>query len=548
MLVTSKSTLQVSRNPWGVPDIRDSVKRTLQRLKMCDPNFINLDLSYKIINLKDIKCLVNAMKSSKVIKTLRLCTCGLDYKAAEQLKPWLSNKVLTDLYLSFNKIGSKGLGFLVEGLQGNHSLQALDLSNNEIKDVTCLVKALQEGQPLLWLDLSGNGINIEGVKGLAQVLSASSFLRELNLGGNDLDAVGAEAIGRALVDNRILKKLGLKLCGLGDQGAIAIARGLKGNVSVREVNLSENDIGYNGAEALAEMLGVNKVVTILDLDKNQMKDAGARSVSKALLTNTTLKSLRLGGNKISDDGVSNIARGMWNNNSLAALDLWCNLIGPEGAIRLAGMLRRNTTLTELSLLSNQLDEQGVESLCGAMESNHSVLYLELANNRMDSVFEERIEVPLLESLKRNLLSAREAFKAVGGDMLAFRNLLDQGGVSANARDMSFFGSGIFPRDLYLPSLYPHRGNSLLHAVVENGAGDLVQYLVSKGSANALPNVAGKTPLDVARSGNKRTLLDCLEMSPAPSLDEAERPPTENEQSPEKEKGVRRRAGHLQSHS
>ena len=101
-------------------------------------------------------------------------------------------------------------------------------------------------------DLSGQGINPEIAKVLAEYVSVSAVLKTLYLGRSEIGDAGAAALGEALKVNAVLNTIGLGYNRIGDQGAAAIAGALEVNAVLNTLNLKENNIGPDGAKAIAK--------------------------------------------------------------------------------------------------------------------------------------------------------------------------------------------------------------------------------------------------------------------------------------------------------
>ena len=292
-------------------------------------------------------------------------------------------------------------------LEGNHTLQCLNLSNNFVRDegTKALAKGLGINKALRTLNLQNNQVNTIGVSDLAKGLEINSTLQSLNLDNNKAYSEGAEIMGKALQKNQALLSLSLKNNGLGDAGAEELAKALSTNRTLQSIILSDNELSAIGAEAIAKALKVNQTLQILELGgsglfmgmgKNQIGDVGIQALGKALELNRGLQNIGLYGNDVSEVGGETLGKALIQNSTLRSLDLGSNNLGAKGTEALAKALTQNSTLQSLSLSGNNLGLKGVEVLATALKDNRSLQSLKVSKNK-DSI--SKPQIPYINMLR-----------------------------------------------------------------------------------------------------------------------------------------------------
>eukprot|EP01043_Picozoa_sp_COSAG02_P022763 COSAG02_NODE_1192_length_13974_cov_16.770378_10_plen_574_part_01 len=117
---------------------------------------------------------------------------------------------LEELDVSFNRLGVPHIEVIMNGLAGVQTLNKLNLRFNGFADAgTHIIAAGLHGNTaacLKWLDLSFNGVGIDGATSIGEALQEPScVLERLNLKCNNVAEDGAEAIAEALRVNKTLK-------------------------------------------------------------------------------------------------------------------------------------------------------------------------------------------------------------------------------------------------------------------------------------------------------------------------------------------------------
>ena len=284
-----------------------------------------LDLILNQIEEEGVKALFCGLQSNISIKTLNLYRNPI----SDIPEVWkaLRSSTLTHIYLYNNKIADAGAMALAESITHNTSLETLYLNWNQIGK--------------------------EGGIALFDALKNTS-IRKLNLSENNLWDV--TNIGKTLANNQTLKELDLSKNKLGDEDAVEIAAGLAHNISLETLDLSRNHIVKEGWNAIFDALKSNTSIRKLNLLENNLWNA--INIGQALANNQTLKELDLSHNKLGDEDAADIAAGLAHNISLKTLNLSWNKIEKVGYIALFDALLINITIKELNLSSNwDIEEQ-----------------------------------------------------------------------------------------------------------------------------------------------------------------------------------------------
>ncbi|XP_036413665.1 NACHT, LRR and PYD domains-containing protein 12-like [Colossoma macropomum] len=221
--------------------------------------------------------------------TLNVFACGLKDDSAKILGSalWSSECRLRELDLSYNKLTTKGVKSVLQGLLSPYcDIEIIRLSGNMIDEDCCTdLASVLKHSFLRELTLDRSSIRDVGAKRLCSglmsphcqlqilglrdcklskkacfyltvALSSYSVLRKLNLGDNDLQDSGVKLLSTGLKHpNCILQNLGLSGCMITVGGCSSLALALKSNpFQLRELDLSYNHPGELGEKLLSSRL------------------------------------------------------------------------------------------------------------------------------------------------------------------------------------------------------------------------------------------------------------------------------------------------------
>jgi hypothetical protein len=204
----------------------------------------------------------------------------------------------------------------------------LDLKDCSQFDDDMLIKIADSLPPTLTefsLWSIGSSVTVNGINAcLGQILGCLQLMT-LDLSGNNIDDDGAKMIANALIYNNSLKTLYMSSNNIANDGAKAMADALKGNHSLESLILGSNNVCDDGAKAIAGALKVNHSLKRLDLRDNKIDDNGAKDIADVLKVNQGLKILNLRNNQISADGktyLSKLEQELKDVNREISIDCW----------------------------------------------------------------------------------------------------------------------------------------------------------------------------------------------------------------------------------
>ena len=315
-------------------------------------------------------------------------------------------RILVDLDLSGNHVGSKGGEILAKFLNGNPTLKSVDLTDNMIGlseegiekiqmhvtdmmggyysptiivttvpdlltsdyDYTgtiALSTALRDNDVLESLELSYNYIKHSGLEALAYMLQYNTTIQSLDFSENELDMAGVEMIANAIHANSYssLISLDISSCNIGDAGMCKLCEVVCCVTNLQFLYASDNGLNTDACKEIAQMLKKSKVVLYcLELQSNKINDGGLKYLASAIKINKSLKFLHLRDNLIGDLGATAVSIALKKNTVLESLDLSMNDISDEGAYAIYEALSVNSTLKVLFVPLNPITETVISKI------------------------------------------------------------------------------------------------------------------------------------------------------------------------------------------
>jgi Ran GTPase-activating protein (RanGAP) involved in mRNA processing and transport len=186
------------------------------------------------------------------------------------------------------------------------------------EQLAVLTDGLVDNTTLRKLDLRSNDIGVEGALSIATLVKASTSLTCLHLGMNGIGNFGAESLAHGLEFSSI-QNLDLSDNGIDVEGARAIAKVLKTNTSIQELNLYFNSIEDEGATSIANVLDINSTLHCLKMRRNGIGNKGAFAFAAKLPQMRGLKELVMIKNFIDQDGAAALLKGLRFNMELEYL-------------------------------------------------------------------------------------------------------------------------------------------------------------------------------------------------------------------------------------
>uniref|UniRef100_A0A2K6F7X9 NACHT domain-containing protein n=1 Tax=Propithecus coquereli TaxID=379532 RepID=A0A2K6F7X9_PROCO len=366
------------------------------------------DLEFVKNTLEDsgMKLLCEGLKQPNcILQTLRLYRCLISPASCGALAAVLStNQWLTELEFSETKLEASALKLLCEGLKDpNCKLQKLKLCASllpESSEAVCkyLASVLICNPHLTELDLSENPLGDRGVKYLCEGLRHSNCkVEKLDLSTCYLTDASCVELSSFLQMSQTLKELFVFANALGDTGVQHLCEGLQHAKGIIEnLVLSECSLSAACCEPLAQVLSSTRSLTRLLLINNKIEDLGLKLLCEGLKQpDCQLKDLALWTCHLTGACCQDLCNALYTNEHLRVLDLSDNALGDEGMQvlceglkhpccklqtlwlaechltdaccgALASVLKRNENLTLLDLSGNDLRDFGVQMLCDAL--------------------------------------------------------------------------------------------------------------------------------------------------------------------------------------
>ena len=285
------------------------------------------------------------------------------------------NTKLQKLYLSKNKLQSKGAVKIAKGLQKVSNLTTLDIYNN---------------------------ISTEAADDIAAVLSHNTKLQELHIGGNNLQSAGVMKVANGL-QNVVHLRIFSMFKNYISEAVRDIATVLCHNTELQELDLGKNDLQSAGAIMIAKGLQNVFHLTVLSICNNNINQEGAGSIGTVLSHNTELQQLYLGENNLQSMGAIMIAKGLQNISNLKIFSISNNNIGDEAANDIATALSHNIQLQEIYLNENNLQSEGATKIAMGLLTVLNLTICNISSNNISEEAADDITIMLSHNTKAIIL-------------------------------------------------------------------------------------------------------------------------------------------------
>ena len=312
---------------------------------------------------------------------------------------------IRELNLRGNRFGPEGGSLIATGLGHLHTLEWLDVSDNQLDDDVCreLAESLREvisfgivkracsikhfegsNNPfgdeaaseliMAFYNEITNYIGLENCdlgpltghsigKGLGRPTIA---WEEMNISKNILKKEGANHIWWAMRKNHSLFRLNIESNRIGPQfgtdedelglHGISIDTALERNFTLRVLNMDDNGISAKAGEMFAATLSANKSLQHICFQNNDLDHVVGEYMGERLEYDRQIVSLNFNGNYFGWEGGKAIANALFTNRFLVSLDLGNNKLGENGArvgMLFAKALYQNNVLKSLKLAGNR---------------------------------------------------------------------------------------------------------------------------------------------------------------------------------------------------
>ncbi|XP_072893343.1 NACHT, LRR and PYD domains-containing protein 3-like [Hemitrygon akajei] len=242
------------------------------------------------------------------IQKLWLNNVGLTDSGTEDFASALStNRSLTELDLSDNKLRDSRMKLVSAALRNPEcKIQKLVMSGVCLTDSGAedLASSLSTNPTLTELDLSYNKLGDSGVKLLVAALrNPECKIQKLELKCVGLTDSGAADLASALSTKPSLTELNLSYNELGDSGVKLVSGALRNpECKIQKLWLESVGLTDSGAEDLVSALSTNKSLTELDLRSNSLTDRSVPALRRLILTLPSLERIGLVGNRFTETG------------------------------------------------------------------------------------------------------------------------------------------------------------------------------------------------------------------------------------------------------
>ena len=344
-----------------------------------------LNLSYNKLGTGDCTALAEAIKHNSTITQLDLSWNGLgtgDCTAlAEAIK---HNSTITQLNLWRNGLGTGDCTALVEAIKHNSTITQLNLSDNGLGtgDCTALAEAIKHNSTITQLNLTYNKLGTGDCTALAEAIKHNSTITQLNLTYNQLGTGDCTALAEAIKHNSTITQLDLSDNELGTGDCTALAEAIKHNSTITQLNLSDNELGTGDCTALAEAIKHNSTITQLNLRYNKLGTGDCTALAEAIKHNSTITQLNLSLNELGTGDCTALAEAIKHNSTITQLNLTYNKLGTGDCTALAEAIKHNSTITQLNLSDNGLGTGDCTALAEAIKHNSTITQLDLSDNEL----------------------------------------------------------------------------------------------------------------------------------------------------------------------
>lgn len=342
-----------------------------------------------------------------------------------------TNRTLSKIILTNNKLPDDAARTFVELLRVNNTLVAIDVTDNAISAATLaqLNRALLlNSQPLAlktayvaMLDNEGSNVEIDfqwtpgmelSASFLGPALKLNTTVVSLNLGNRSLGDQGLIDIAASLKFNKTLERLSLPNNGITNVGAVALFTALTHNTGLKEINLANNRIDEAAGRVLRDVLQRNDTLVIANLESNlDLPDSlmseidglvtvnavpfGLKNLLPALESNSknvlAVSFAQFDGNRYFNDVAMRVlSNALYHNTCVTSVDLSHNIVGDLAAPFIAKLLSHNKTIQEFRIGFNGLTDRGITIICDALLENDGLKTFDISGNLLSDVSGEAI--------------------------------------------------------------------------------------------------------------------------------------------------------------
>ncbi|CAC5382772.1 unnamed protein product [Mytilus coruscus] len=269
------------------------------------------------------------------------------------------------LVVSISYVIGQNIRSIATTLVNNSKITELDLSENDLgsKGMHHIAEALRENVFITHVKLSRVGIDPTGMKYLQECLKCNKTLTHLDLSTNHLNANSAVFIAKLIQENDFIVKLVLRENDLDDEAGCKMAKSISSNLTLRCLDLSWNHIRGRGASEVVKAICENVELVDVNLSWNGIGEEGSIAFGKYFMKNHTLRKLDLTNTRINFTHLGHILKGLKLNDTLETIKLTSNPFTTDGAIAILKCLELSSTsvLKNLHLEDTPVNDEFIDA-------------------------------------------------------------------------------------------------------------------------------------------------------------------------------------------
>lgn len=304
------STTCVSRNSIG--------NVALEELKymLIENNILSeLNLSMSEICCDTMLPLSIGLSQNHFLQSLNLANNHIRSKGANQIINALMDSNISELNLSFNHIDDNIAPQMKAFLSKNLNITKIDLSGNNLTSRFMIAIASPLSKTMLTdLNVSRNPIGGKGLSAIGPSLAINKYLKILNVSGCQIDSKGFNDFCLDIIKNIGITYLNVSQNPLLDEGVSTLVEVIKVHPSLRELDLELTELTDVGAIPLFEVIPLCKTLEKLSFKNNLVHDG--LKVQKYLSSAPHIQTCNLEYNDIDYKLVLAINRTLEINNHL----------------------------------------------------------------------------------------------------------------------------------------------------------------------------------------------------------------------------------------
>lgn len=416
-------------------DLRERMILKFKEYCKAKCNNRNVDFSECNIGMFSTKVLAIILYSTDRIARLNLSKNKIGDKGLALICDSISSSTsLVCLNITSNSITPKGGDYLFSMLIHQKSLIEVNASSVEginrnrisFEGLTKIEHVLKHNSYIEFLNLSGNSIKNKGFKYIINGLNDNTNLTALDISHNDFDSVGFVA---NLEYIRITKIMDLNLSNnpIHNDGLIKLTDSLKCFPNIRKLNISNCNIKFKGFNyLLLHLQNIKRIDTLnisgnnlnsdnfedikpffvvfglkhINMSKCCLKDYSSYVLGECLMLNESIKYINLSENKISDKGFKSFVQLFSKNNTLEFFDVSKNAISDISAKECINNIRYNRTLKHISFYDNQLQNESGSSFVELLVHNKTLQTVNVGFNRIQMKCINEINKRLKENIQK----------------------------------------------------------------------------------------------------------------------------------------------------